>query len=141
MTAKRNFETLIQDAFIAVLGDSTDITDIAIVREWMDGDNGKIYPIVLVNCDNVITEFSSYTLYKCTVDIACLTYNADDRNKSAVYDLIGAVRDTLNGAISDLNTELSGITILGLNETTQTSQFDENNTNIISIQLEIHFQA
>lgn len=141
MTAKRNFETLIQNAFIAVLEGSTDITNIAIVREWMDGDNGKVYPIVLVNCDNVLDEFNSKILYKCSVDIACLTYNSEDRNKEAVYSLIAAVRDIVaDGLLAALNEELTGIAIQGVIEQNMTSQFDENNTNIISIQFEVHFQ-
>ena len=142
MTLKRNLESKIATAFIDTLKVNTDFSTTPI-RAWADGSNGKVYPIVLVNVEPCVNYNADRTLqgdlYNTTVDIACMTYNVDDRNKSIVQNLVGNVRDSLNSStlLSTLASKTSNVTFYNVIVTGTQSQFDKQNTNIMVLTLDV----
>ena len=145
MTVKRNLESKIETAFIKTLKLNRDFGAIPI-RGWQDGSNGKTYPIVLVNCEVANNETIDQTrqgdLYRMNIDIAALTYSADDMSKSVVQGLLGIVRDSLASKtlLAILNSKTTNISFLGVIAGNSQSQFDENNTNIMMLTLDVRIQ-
>lgn len=145
MTVKRNLESKIETAFIKTLKLNRDFGAVPI-RGWQDGSNGKTYPIVLVNCEVASNETVDQTrqgdLYRVNVDIATMTYSADDRNKSVVQNLLGMTRDTLasKSLLTTLKSKTTNIAFLGVIAGNSQSQFDENNTNIMMLTLDVRIQ-
>jgi hypothetical protein len=145
MTLKRNLESKIETAFLQTLAVNTDFGSVPI-RAWMDGANGKVYPIVLVNVEPCINESYDATrqgdIYRTSVDIAAMTYNVDDRSKSALYNLVGNIRDSLNSSslLSTLASKTSSITFLGAIVTNTQAQYDSNNTNIIMLTIDLRIK-
>ena len=145
MTLKRNLESKIETAFLQTLAVNADFGSVPI-RAWMDGANGKVYPIVLVNVEPCINE--SYDairqgdIYRTSVDIAAMTYNVDDRSKSALYNLVGNIRDSLNSSslLSTLASKTSSITFLGAIVTNTQAQYDSKNTNIIMLTIDLRLK-
>jgi len=145
MTLKRNLESKIEAAFLQTLAVNTDFGSVPI-RAWMDGANGKVYPIVLVNVEPCMNESCDATrqgdIYRTSVDIAAMTYNVDDRSKSALYNLVGNIRDSLNSStlLATLATKTSNITFLGAIVTNTQAQYDSNNTNIIMLTIDLRIK-
>ena len=145
MTLKRNLESKIETAFLQTLAVNTDFGSVPI-RAWMDGANGKVYPIVLVNVEPCINESYDATrqgdIYRTSVDIAAMTYNVDDRSKSALYNLVGNIRDSLNSSslLSTLASKTSNITFLGAIVTNTQAQYDSKNTNIIMLTIDLRLK-
>jgi hypothetical protein len=112
MAVAKKYEYLVETAFVTVLDANSDCQT---VRAWKDASANKTYPITLVSCDTCIADAGTPSgggLWQAVVNVILQTYNPDDTNKSALYNLVGASRDTLTGAsiLSSLTTAGGGLT-------------------------------
>lgn len=145
MTVARNFESKIETAFIYVISHSADIGTTP-VRHWMCSDNGKTYPIILVNASNVIPNgydrIKSGNIFTAIVDIACMTYHTVDTDKDDIYNLSALIHDVLasSSLLSVLDSATTKMSFLDVFCTSVDSQFDQQNVNIMNFTLEIDFQ-
>jgi len=110
MAVVRNLETEVEDALIAVLGASTDITTRAAVRKWRDGSNAESYPVTLVHCSPIGNDPATHRggLYIANVEVGVQTDTPSDKTQSVLQAILGAVRDVL--LASDLITSLNAVT-------------------------------
>lgn len=138
MITEKNLET----AIIAVIDDETELD----VRHWTDGTESATYPALLVQVVAFEPDPTDPTgangVYRCSVNIIAMTYNADDRNKSAVSTMIETARAEFrdSGFAEAVEDELTDVSIYAILPGAVQQQFDENNTNIISQSYDFRMQ-
>ncbi|GAF69386.1 unnamed protein product [marine sediment metagenome] len=98
MTVVLDFEKDIEDAFISVLNVSSDIAPT--VRRWRDQSSDEVYPSVLVHCSPVTNHEATPVgaLNVAIVELGVRTYIPDDKDRATIHNLIGAVRDVIQGS-------------------------------------------
>jgi hypothetical protein len=145
MGTSYKFERYIEDDFISLIGDNTDLTSYA-KRRILDASNNVVLPAVIVGCQGIKPHeaFPAGPCYVADVDIMATTHISADKNGAIADAIIGYIRDTLDsttiagsldakhvGNIIDYHAVLFG---------NSSRQNDDQNLNVRTINLIVHFE-
>lgn len=108
-----NIERHIEDAFIEVFTDDTDISDVATVKRWKDAEDDAEYPCVAVHCSPVADHDGDPggTLFTANVEVAAMVDTQEDKDGEVLQTLAGEIRNTLRTGIVTLLNAVTGLDI------------------------------
>ena len=111
-----NIENKLEDAFVAYLQGSDDITASYVVN-WADGSQSETTPAVVVHAELVESMVAGGFQNSVAIEVMCMTHSDDDKSGAVCDGLVSAVRDKLRdgSAVSLVNAEADGVTVIGLN--------------------------
>ena len=129
-----------EDAWIAALGTSSDLSGVAIRR----GDDASVeqsYPCVVVSAV-ATTQTWSPAYDSAEVELSCRTHRHDDTTGSGLRDVIGAVRDIVkaDNIIALLN-QTENVHIYGFNPLPPSPADTVERHRTMSVNLECHGTA
>ena len=118
MAVSANLEWKLEEAFVTVFGENTDLAGIRIVRARdTSAISGDRYPCIAVGCTGASdTDWSSRQDYEqAYMECSAITYARTDTDAASVNELLGAMRDSVYAStfITRLTGAVTGLTVYG----------------------------